>query len=121
MMKCVLRGTFQASEAQTYHDSRKKRRRAKAKTFRREGFRRFLELSLVHPAELCCHVKPPENCKTEKKALSIHLAGFEPAQGIAYCRWGMTHMHSNLATRTQDPPLVYESQQSPRSSCFRTF
>jgi len=80
------------------------RRRAKAKTFRREGFRRFLELSLVHPAVLCCHVKSPENCKTEKKALSIHLAGFEPAQGIAYCRWGMTHMHSNLATRTQDPP-----------------
>jgi hypothetical protein len=60
---------------------------AKAKTFRRKGFRRFLELSLVHPAVLCSREKPPENCKTEREALSFHLAGFEPQLALPTAGW----------------------------------
>jgi len=84
---------------------------AKAKTFRRKGFRRFLELSLpvVHPAVLCSHEKPPENCKTEREALSFHLARFVPARALPTAGW-------RLLTAQQLWPergfLMHESKSS---------
>ena len=106
------------------------RRRAKAKTFSREGFRRFLELSLVHPAVLCCHVKPPENCKSEKKALCftwqdlnlrrhclLQVGDDSHAQQFGDSDVFLIYVYTTAAPTDSDSPRL--TAEEPKNRCGR--